>query len=411
MKKTLFIMLFLVYPFIDAFAFWPMFKKDPSHTGQAGYVGTESAKLKWSVDINALTGWAASPVIGKDGTIYIHGKSRTRGEVILYAVSPSGKIVRQRTFPAKYKEPITTPAISPDGKYLYFYTVTDDGGRDRGVLYSLSLKEWKIAWEIKFEIDTGIAYMPLAVSGDGSIYVGTALYISKKDVISKSRLLAVSPGGKLKWTSELRRHVSTPAFSRDGKELYVLTEGKNGKQIVLAFDLHGKVLWRFMTKVDLDFYSTPTVGQDGTIYLPADEKVVYGMRYRGGGKFEVISYKTGYGVNWSNTSISPSGIVYVDSGPFVGKSALVSFDKDGKKRWEFMLDVPYLASAPLIDKNEKIYFLGSNGTFYCLNKEGKVVWEYEVYDRGEHYGYAPAMGEDGTIYIVGGDGFLYAIGQ
>ena len=98
-------------------------------------------------------------------------------------------------------------------------------------------------------------------------------------------------------------------------------------------------------------------------------------------------------------SISEDGTIYfVDT----TRSAymLVAIDPGGSEKWTFALE-PWIKSL-LVAPDGTIYISGSNGTLYALDSERrKLDWGY----RGD----SVAIARDGTIYAVTYDGSLYAL--
>ena len=393
-----------------AWAFWPQFKYAPDHSGAGLYEGADKGELKWRLDVKAVTGFVNTPIIGKDGALYVIGRSGKAGAAVLYEVSPAGEVLRSHEFPTSSQEPLTTPALSPDGVTLYYYTAAKDGRYSRGIVTALSLKDWKAAWELRLDRGTVNAFTPITVGWDGTVYVGTSDYSGDAESPSGAALWAVSPAGKVVWVKRFTVLVSSPAVSRDGREIFIYTADEKGNLMAVALDRSGGELWRFNTSNFLTNYVTPVVGADGYLFVPAEKKTILAVRSVGGGEFDKRRFETSYAVDQANPSISASGNVYADVGGYHGDGgAIVSFDTNGKMRWKFQIK-HFLASAPLIDRDENVYFLAGDGYLYKLNSNGRKKWRFKVSPGGENYGTAPSMGSDGTVYIVGGDGALYAIG-
>jgi F5/8 type C domain/PQQ-like domain len=113
-----------------------------------------------------------------------------------------------------------------------------------------------------------------------------------------------------------------------------------------------------------------------------------------GSQFEQGTYDTEaefpYGSNWSKNS------------PHAGSEI-------NKVKWEFKIPHPTggyqrFFSAPAIGKDGTLYILNENGKLYALNKDGSAKWEIQLNALGRT---VPVIGEDGTLYVAAGH--LYAI--
>jgi outer membrane protein assembly factor BamB len=76
----------------------------------------------------------------------------------------------------------------------------------------------------------------------------------------------------------------------------------------------------------------------------------------------------------------------------------------GTKLWEVVTGNHY-GSAPALARDGTIYVGGYPGKFFALNPNGTVKWTYAL--GGEIWG-SPALGADGTIYATSSDQKLYA---
>ncbi|MBM3284179.1 PQQ-like beta-propeller repeat protein, partial [Candidatus Gottesmanbacteria bacterium] len=201
---------------------WPVFHGNPKLTGQSPYDTSKvNGTIKWKFKTEG--GIETSPVIGKDGAIYIIDHKCN-----LYAIDSSGK--------EKWKfnggEPVYT-------------------------------KEWN-TWSCSQSTP--------AIAQDGTIYALTMA----------GNFFAVSPKGKEKWRYPIftfKNSWSSPAIGKDGtiyvsSEAYPPTEtGKSQERpgYIYALNPDGTKKWEFTNNGAGGSSSVAAVADDGTVYLPTGE--------------------------------------------------------------------------------------------------------------------------------------------
>ncbi len=80
----------------------------------------------------------------------------------------------------------------------------------------------------------------------------------------------------------------------------------------------------------------------------------------------------------------------------VGRSPYSTATNPGTEKWRFPCGESY--ESPIIDKNGIIYFAGGR-YLYAVNPEGTLKWKFEAESGLGDFGSAPAIADDGTIYI------------
>ncbi|UCF12300.1 MAG: PQQ-like beta-propeller repeat protein [Thermoplasmatales archaeon] len=89
-----------------------------------------------------------------------------------------------------------------------------------------------------------------------------------------------------------------------------------------------------------------------------------------------------------------------------GQSQYSTADNPGLEKWRFFLS-DWMEECPVIDNDGTIYVMGGNRYFYAVYPDGTEKWKFKI--DGVIDGSSPAIDEDGTIYVgVWGD-YLYAI--
>ena len=192
------------------------------------YALATDGRLKWCFE--APYGLYASPVVGKDGTVYVNA-AVDDGQPRLYALTPQGEV--KWSFATNNSEEFSgtfgSPAVGADGA-VYFgtdecdYTASDD---ELCRLYAVTAAEGRLKWNVTTPIcsvagvqrgmcagNNGVGVSRLGgVSGAPTVGLDGTAYFGSAD----NRLYAVSPEGKLSWFYTTGDFViGTPALGADG---------------------------------------------------------------------------------------------------------------------------------------------------------------------------------------------------
>jgi outer membrane protein assembly factor BamB len=116
-------------------------------------------------------------------------------------------------------------------------------------------------------------------------------------------------------------------------------------------------------------------------------------------------YSTGGPIYYSSPAIGPDGTIYVGTGaPFGDFSqtlAVLALHPDGALKWQYSTGTYYMMFTPAV-ANGVVYIQDTSGTLYALSaEEGSFLWKYPLATYSEVGQAAPAIGADGTIYVVG----------
>jgi len=164
----------------------------------------------------------------------------------------------------------------------------------------------------------------------------------------------------------------------------------------------GCVKWVF--EADGPVSAGPTVGADGSVYVPCEDGNLYALDANGVGLW---SYDINSAILCSPT-IGADGTVYVagQDGRFY------AIDTDGNLRWTFAAAGPIYSSAA-VGPDGDIYVCSQNGILYALGRDGSELWTFQS---GGFTSYDAAIlasatvAADGTIYAAGlHDPNLYAL--
>jgi outer membrane protein assembly factor BamB len=88
-----------------------------------------------------------------------------------------------------------------------------------------------------------------------------------------------------------------------------------------------------------------------------------------------------------------------------GQSAYSTVTNTGGVKWTFRTEMG-IDSSPAIDNDGTIYVGGCNGSLFAINQNGTKKWQLKT---GFIVSSSPAINSDGTIYIGSWDGYFYAI--
>ncbi len=148
---------------------------------------------------------------------------------------------------------------------------------------------------------------------------------------------------------------------------------------------HGELKWRMKTGGEI--YSSPAIGNDGTIYITSSDGHLYAIRPSGN-----IRWRTDldYDLLLSSPAIASDGTIYVGSWGF-----LYSINQDGSIRWRLPVGV---SSSPTIDKNGMVYVTAEFTHLVAVYPNGTVKWTMKLGDTCQS---SVAIADDGTLYVKG----------
>ena len=173
-------------------------------------------------------------------------------------------------------------------------------------------------------------------------------------------------------------------------------DNKNTGQSVFQGSQTATLRWSYLTGGYV--YSSPTIGQDGTIYTGSEDGKVYAVNPDGTPKW---IYTTGGNI-YSSCTIGNDNTIYV--GSYDGK--LYALNPNGTLKWTYSAGKNY-GSSPAIGDDNTIYVGSYGNNLVAINPDGTGKWSYPT--GGWIWWSSPAIADDGTIYIGCEDGKLYAV--
>jgi outer membrane protein assembly factor BamB len=345
---------------------WPMYCHDTRHTGRSPYSTANSSEIeKWQFPLNTWVG--GSPVIDNNGIIYI-------GSHTLYAIYPNGTLKWQFD---GYIRIVSAPAIDKNG-VLYVGSIW----ATPNYLYAIYTNNGTLKWKYQ----TSDIYSSPAIGSDGTIYFGDS---------ENWKIKALNPNGTLKWAYKTGYVVySSPAIGDDGT-IYC---GSHDTNLYALYPNNGTVKWKHKTGNWIR--TSPCIGDDGTIYVVSLDNYLYAVYPNGS-----LKWKTNMGEGGTSPTIGQDGTIYC------GYTKLHAINPtNGTIIWKLPIDGKIRGATPCNSIDGTIYLGNSDGSdLIVVNPDGTEKWRITI---GGDVESAPAIGEDGTIYIGDGrdDGCLHAFG-
>lgn len=289
----------------------------------------------------------------------------------------------------------------PEGKYILiaskekFDNDTADAeivpGETIKVNFNLNPEFDVLKWQ--FTTDGPIYYATPAVDQEGTIYVGTGIFLGT----TSGSLYAINPDASLKWKVDLENNVNSAVIGEDGT-IYVMDR----RNILYAFDSCGHVKWRYN---DWEFDDFAEVGQrtvavgDGQILYAYVGFDLYAI-YPNGERKWVFDPGPGGSPCGASPVVGSDGTIYA----VLGKEILHAVDPDGSLKWEFYLEAydEHSYTSPALDAEDVIYFGSENGKggyLYAVYPTGILKWRiFAGKDRPVRA--SVAIDEDGTVYAA-----------
>ncbi|MCA9253217.1 MAG: PQQ-binding-like beta-propeller repeat protein [Phycisphaerales bacterium] len=344
---------------------WPMFQHDAQRTGRTDTVVPNPPHRVWSVRKGSDAGSTEpidSPIIGANNSILVPDDGPSN-----LAFDGNHKLLWRKT-----NHFVRDPGLArSDGN---FFVISNDKLRkvdgltgsdlctfsanqsvnavmdQEGNVYtytSTADRVFKIApdcSEVWFASIGDTVRSPIALGTNGSVYVNTDFSIINLDGTTGSEL----------WTIPTPQKSRSPVIGPDDS-VYFTVEPNH----VWAYDADGNELWTHtFANPDLEVAeqntSLPAIGSDGTLYVPV-------------------------------THDNPN------------RRALIAIDTNGAELWTHVESEPNAKNvAPVIDGSGAIIF-AANDELVAFETDGSERWRIPA---GGTLEAAPAIGDDGAIYIV-----------
>jgi outer membrane protein assembly factor BamB len=211
-------------------------------------------------------------------------------------------------------------------------------------------------------------------------------------------LYAVDPPGKQRW-----KHFIGHTYVAGGTAVLpdgaVVMVGTNG--VVRCYEADRTPRWKTSVHGICVSVSAPLVASDGMIYIGRHNSGFYALRPDGSRAWRrdlLISGPAAEGLD---------GTIYVPS-----EQDLVALSPQGKELWRCRTtsDIYGLQSAPAVGDDGVIYVGGSRGELFAVDPDGQLRWHGGTLDiGGNSFGRSPALAPDGTLYFCTPYRYLNAV--
>ena len=241
--------------------------------------------------------------------------------------------------------------------------------------------------ETNGDVDTGAVPTPWG----GIVFAsGRVLYASK-------------PDGTLLWRFQARRKIySSPAVGDDGT-VYVGSQDRH----FYAVTPEGKVRWRVDLGGDID--SSPAIQDDGTVVVGSDKGEIVALAPENG---EIKWTAAVGGFIRGAMSIGRDGTVF--AGTYGPTPRMVALDPaNGAVRFRFPVSGTGatefgIHGGPVEDSAGRLYFGAQDDHAYCLSPDGTLVWKLRT---GCDVDAPLVIAPNGVLLVGSDDGKLYAVGR
>ncbi len=369
---------------------WPSFRANPQNTGSVVNADAEgnSGHLRWvfpPFDEPAKGGFVASPVLNNAGTLVYIGSN----DGWMYAIDAASGA--RSPFNLSISQAISGSAmlaVRNGADAVYF------GGGD-GRLYAVDASAATQATGFPYPIGNYIRTTPVLLPADGSVYVTS----------QDGTFVGVCPNAYLRFGRGVGATSSSPAI---GPELVMYFGTDAGQLRALRYDNFPR--WTFTA-------SGPVTGAPVAEVDGGSTKAIY-FADRGGRVFKVDA--NGQPVQ-GFTVFGPVGPI--SASPALAGGRLYVASEDGNL---YAIDVtsgaavwsePFATGAPIFSSPAvatggdapMIVFGADDGFVYFLRDEGSLPELVAAFEIGSPVRSSPAIGSDGTVYVGGQDGRVYAL--
>ncbi|HUT04124.1 MAG TPA: PQQ-binding-like beta-propeller repeat protein [bacterium] len=228
---------------------------------------------------------------------------------------------------------------------------------------------------------------------------------------------ALNPDSSLRWTYDLGGNWAkcAPAIASDSS---IIAQSRGAS--VYRIDKGGSLVWSYDGTVGGDPITSPVIADDLNLVFCIEWDEVHAIYMSGPLQGTAAWTKTFIPQKtfWETSPAFYRDTVYITGRDSGGSGVLVALDAStGAMKWEFPpggIDQVRYSSPSVSEDGEHIYF-GDSGdsaneyVLYCVASDGTLGWAWDSPEAGAGILNAPAIGTDGTLYIVDTKANLFAI--
>jgi len=358
-------------------------------------------------------------VRGKDGAVYTAANDKhpsLDAAPALFSFNSDGSLKWQRVLFPRFTAN-SRPGVADDGTvYLALSPRFKEGGHDPSALVALS-SAGDVMWRLKLDPWYRIT-QKVQVSPDGVIYV--AAFSRKGDDLHRSAILAVNPGGQLRWQYEFAENLTPSGIQTAavGGSIYVvadnpLDDARHPSRLLIFQETGGDPLVTSTPVGRRYSLLSPVAAPDGSVIVAANH------RYSGspGGVFcfEAAGAQRWFHEFSAKYYVKTPVVVGSDGAIFLPLSirrpnaedqpSLLVLNPDGSERWHTEVEAFNEFSTPISLGNGAVYMAATNliggtphrSSVLAINLDGTVRWRQEV---GRYLAPSgPVPGASGVVYM------------
>ena len=363
---------------------WPMWRRDPEHTG-TGQSGPTNLTLRWKFATGGAVVSSPSVVNGK---VYVGSNDKN-----LYCLDArSGRLVWNFTTGFRIK---SSPAVV-DGK-VYI-------GPDDGYVYCLDAKNGSFIWKecaggyipAHFDAVSRLCSSPTVVGG--RVYVGS---------LDTNVYCLDASSGNVIWTYKTAGYITSSPAIVDGAVYITSQEPTSGALYKLDAN-NGSLIWKldipYVTeKRGTDMHASPTVA-DGMVFTSSNKDYYYGINATTG-NIE-WTYRVVEGTEAGAGGFLVGSAAYHDGKLFLIDQFFISCldAKSGHSIWRSWLGGEIYISPSYAD--DRLYVACDRRAIYVLNAATGDKLSY--FETGSNCWSSPSLYE-GRVYIGNQDWNVYCL--